>query len=77
MRVVVPTTPSQYFHLLRKQTKREIRKPLVVFTPKSLLRHKLAVSTKDEFLQGEFMEVLPEIDPLDPKKGPTDHLLFG
>ena len=68
MRVVVPTTPAQYFHLLRKQAKREIRKPLIVFTPKSLLRHKLAVSTRNNFLQGEFMEVIPEIDALDPKK---------
>ena len=67
MRVVVPTTPAQYFHLLRKQAKREIRKPLIVFTPKSLLRHKLAVSTKDDFLHGEFMEVIPEVDRIDPK----------
>ncbi|MGE3800555.1 MAG: multifunctional oxoglutarate decarboxylase/oxoglutarate dehydrogenase thiamine pyrophosphate-binding subunit/dihydrolipoyllysine-residue succinyltransferase subunit [Candidatus Kapaibacterium sp.] len=68
MRVVVPTTPAQYFHMLRKQAKREIRKPLIVFTPKSLLRHKLAISTRDEFLHGDFMEVIPEIDAIDPKK---------
>lgn len=67
MRIAVPTTPAQYFHLLRKQTKRVIRKPLVVFTPKSLLRHKLAISTKEDLLHGEFQEVIPETDPIDPK----------
>ncbi len=68
MRIAVPTTPAQYFHLLRKQAKREIRKPLIIMTPKSLLRHRLAVSTKEEFLHGEFRDLIPEIDPLDPKK---------
>lgn len=68
MRIAVPTTPGQYFHLLRKQAKREIRKPLIVFTPKSLLRHKLAVSTKEDLLNGEFLDVIPEIDNINPKK---------
>lgn len=68
MRIAVPTTPAQYFHLLRKQAKREIRKPLVIMTPKSLLRHRLAVSTKEDFLHGEFRDIIPEIDPIDPKK---------
>jgi len=67
MRIAVPTTPAQYFHLLRKQAKRTIRKPLVVFTPKSLLRHRLAVSTKEEILEGEFQEIIPEIDPIETK----------
>ena len=67
MRIAVPTTPAQYFHLLRKQAKREIRKPLIVFTPKSLLRHKLAVSTKEDLQHGQFRELLPEIDDIDPK----------
>ena len=67
MRIAVPTTPAQYFHLLRKQAKRTVRKPLIVFTPKSLLRHKLAISQKEDFLDGEFHEVLPEVDPIDPK----------
>ncbi len=48
MQVVYPTTPSNYFHVLRRQLKREIRKPLIVMTPKSLLRHKRAVSRLDE-----------------------------
>ncbi len=67
MRIAVPTTPAQYFHLLRKQAKRTVRKPLVVFTPKSLLRHKLAISRQEDILEGEFMEIIPEIDPIDPK----------
>jgi 2-oxoglutarate dehydrogenase E1 component len=48
MQVVYPTTPANYFHMLRRQLKREIRKPLIVMTPKSLLRHKRAVSTLAE-----------------------------
>jgi 2-oxoglutarate dehydrogenase E1 component len=48
MQVVYPTTPANYFHVLRRQLHREIRKPLIVMTPKSLLRHKRAVSRLDE-----------------------------
>jgi 2-oxoglutarate dehydrogenase E1 component len=48
MQVVNPTTPANYFHMLRRQLHREIRKPLIVMTPKSLLRHKRAVSRLDE-----------------------------
>ena len=48
MQVVYPTTPANYFHMLRRQLHREIRKPLIVMTPKSLLRHKRAVSRLDE-----------------------------
>jgi 2-oxoglutarate dehydrogenase E1 component len=48
MQVVYPTTPANYFHALRRQLHREIRKPLIVMTPKSLLRHKRAVSRLDE-----------------------------
>jgi 2-oxoglutarate dehydrogenase E1 component len=54
------TTPGQFFHLLRRQVKRPWRKPLVVFTPKSLLRHPEAVSTIDELAQGSFRRVLPD-----------------
>ncbi|MEM9584559.1 MAG: 2-oxoglutarate dehydrogenase E1 component [Pseudomonadota bacterium] len=46
------TTPANYFHILRRQIHRDYRKPLVMMTPKSLLRHKLAVSTKEEFING-------------------------
>ncbi len=54
------TTPGNYFHLLRRQLKRDFRKPLVVFTPKSLLRHPLCVSTIDEFTEGGFREVIDD-----------------
>jgi len=64
IQVVVPSTPAQYFHLLRRQMHRDIREPLVVFTPKSLLRLAAASSRTDEFVRGHFQEVLP--DPNDP-----------
>lgn len=59
------STPAQYFHLLRRQLHRDFRKPLAVMTPKSLLRHKLAVSPVEEFLNGSFFEVLDDtiVDP--------------
>jgi 2-oxoglutarate dehydrogenase E1 component len=52
MQVVYPTTPANYFHVLRRQLHREIRKPLILMTPKSLLRHKRAVSRLDELGEG-------------------------
>ncbi|MCD7098825.1 2-oxoglutarate dehydrogenase E1 component [Stenotrophomonas sp. MMGLT7] len=67
MQVVVPTTPAQCFHMLRRQLKRTTRKPLVVMSPKSLLRHKLAVSTLEELADGEFQQVIPD-KAADPKK---------
>jgi len=66
--VTVPTTPAQIFHLLRRQMMRKLRKPLVVITPKSLLRHKDAVSGLDELTKGGFRTVIGETDKLDPKK---------
>ncbi len=60
MQVVYPTTPAQYFHLLRRQVLRKIRKPLVVMTPKSLLRHPQAVSRLEEFTAGGFHRVIPD-----------------
>jgi len=65
IQVVNVTSPAQYFHLLRRQMKRSFRKPLVVMTPKSLLRHKQAVSSLEEFTDGRFQEVLddPHSDP--------------
>jgi 2-oxoglutarate dehydrogenase E1 component len=68
MQVAVPTTPAQIFHLLRRQMIRLFRKPLIVFTPKSLLRHKEAVSTLDELANGHFQNVIGESDAIDPKK---------
>ncbi|MBL8798129.1 MAG: 2-oxoglutarate dehydrogenase E1 component [Planctomycetia bacterium] len=54
------TTPAQYFHVLRRQMKRGFRKPLILMTPKSLLRHKLATSPIEEFTDGRFREVLDD-----------------
>jgi 2-oxoglutarate decarboxylase len=66
MQVVVPSTPAQYFHVLRRQALREVKKPLVVFTPKSLLRLAAASSPAKEFTEGRFEAVLP--DPKPPKE---------
>jgi 2-oxoglutarate dehydrogenase E1 component len=60
IQVVYPTTPAQYFHCLRRQALRKWRKPLVVMTPKSLLRHSGAVSTLDALADGEFESVIPD-----------------
>ncbi|HUR88729.1 MAG TPA: 2-oxoglutarate dehydrogenase E1 component [Ramlibacter sp.] len=60
MQVVQPTTASQIFHLLRRQMVRPLRKPLVIMTPKSLLRHKDATSPLTEFTKGGFQTVIPE-----------------
>ena len=69
MQVVQPSTPAQMFHLLRRQMIRLFRKPLIVFTPKSLLRHKEAVSDLSELAKGSFHPVLSEKDAtIDPKK---------
>jgi 2-oxoglutarate dehydrogenase E1 component len=65
MRVVYPTTPASYFHLLRWQARGPVEKPLVVFTPKSLLRHPRCVSSLLELAEGRFEPVLgdPGVDP--------------
>jgi 2-oxoglutarate dehydrogenase E1 component len=61
------TTPANYFHALRRQMHRNFRKPLIIFTPKSLLRHKLAVSPLADMAEGsKFRFVIPEIDAIDP-----------
>ncbi len=67
MQVCVPTSPAQIFHMLRRQMMRSFRRPLIVMTPKSLLRHKLAVCTPDDLARGRFHPVLPEVDPLPPE----------
>lgn len=64
MQVCVPTTPAQIFNLLRRQMVRPVRLPLIVMTPKSLLRHKLAVSTLEELAAGRYQLVLREVDDL-------------
>ncbi|MEJ2466072.1 MAG: 2-oxoglutarate dehydrogenase E1 component [Candidatus Thiodiazotropha sp.] len=68
MQVCNPTTPAQIYHLLRRQMIRPYRHPLVVMSPKSLLRHRLATSTKNALIDGEFQNVIDEIDEIDPKK---------
>ncbi|MCF7538950.1 2-oxoglutarate dehydrogenase E1 component [Pseudomonas petrae] len=68
IQVCVPTTPAQIYHLLRRQVIRPLRKPLIVLTPKSLLRHKLAVSTLEDLAHGSFQTVIAEIDTLDAAK---------
>ena len=65
MFVCAPTTPAQLFHLLRRQMLWACRKPLVVMTPKSLLRHRLSVSSLEDLTQGRFQPVLPETEPLE------------
>lgn len=68
MEVCVPTTAAQVFHMLRRQGVRMQRKPLIVMTPKSLLRHKDAASSMEELANGEFKRVIGEIDEIDAKK---------
>ena len=58
MQVCYPTTPAQYFHVLRRQMHRKYRKPLIIMTPKSLLTHEQAVSTESDFTESRFFEVL-------------------
>ena len=65
MFVCAPTTPAQFFHLLRRQMLWPRRKPLVIMTPKSLLRHRNSVSTLEELTQGRFRAFLGEMEPLD------------
>lgn len=67
MQVCVPTTPAQTYHMLRRQMVRPYRKPLIVMTPKSLLRNPLAISSLEELAEGEFQLIIPEIDDIDAK----------
>jgi len=64
MQVCVPSTPAQMFHMLRRQMLRPLRKPLIVMTPKSLLRHPLSVSRLEELSTGGFYSVIDDIDDL-------------
>jgi len=66
LQVVNPTTPAQYFHLLRRQMHRNFRKPLVVMSPKSLLRHRGAVSTAGDLAEGHFRTVIDDPTVRDP-----------
>jgi len=60
LQIVYPTTPAQYFHLLRRQVLRRLRKPLIVMTPKSLLRHPAATSPLEAFSSGRFQRIIPD-----------------
>ena len=60
IQVCIPTTPAQYFHLLRRQMRRSFRKPLIIMTPKSLLRHPLVVSTLGQLAGGSFREIMDD-----------------
>ncbi len=66
IQVCVPSTPAQFYHMLRRQMLRNYRKPLIVLTPKSLLRHKLSTSGLDDLTSGYFHNVVDEIDSLEP-----------
>ncbi len=65
IQVCIPSTPAQMFHLLRRQMLRPMRRPLIVFTPKSLLRSKEAASPLNDFTEGQFKPVIPEMEDLD------------
>ncbi len=60
IQIAIPSTPAQYFHVLRRQVKRNWRKPLVVLTPKSLLRHPNVVSPMSDLADGRFRRILPD-----------------
>jgi 2-oxoglutarate dehydrogenase E1 component len=62
MQVCVPSTPAQMYHMIRRQILRSLRKPLIVMTPKSLLRHEMSVSSLEDLVNGEFATVIDEID---------------
>lgn len=66
--VVVPSTPSQVYNMIRRQSLRPMRRPLIVMSPKSLLRHPLAVSSMEELAEGVFHNVIDEIDDIKPTK---------
>jgi 2-oxoglutarate dehydrogenase E1 component len=68
MQVVTPTTPAQYFHLLRRQIHRKFRKPLIAFTPKGLLRYEPSFSTLDELSEGAFATVMDDPSVSDREK---------
>jgi 2-oxoglutarate dehydrogenase E1 component len=74
MQVCVPSTAGQMYHMLRRQILRPYRKPLIVMSPKSLLRHKLSTTPIEDILSGRFQTVIDEIDPIDRKA--VTRLLF-
>ena len=77
MQVANCTTPANFYHILRRQLHREFRKPLIIFTPKSLLRHPNCVSKLDELAKGKFLEVLDDPEIKDKKQVETLVLCSG
>ena len=67
MQVCIPSTPAQVYHMIRRQALRGMRRPLVVMSPKSLLRHPLAISSLDELANGSFLPAIGEVDEMDAK----------
>jgi len=74
IQICVPSTPAQMFHMIRRQHIRSFRKPLIVMTPKSLLRHKMSVSPISELSSGRFELIIPEIEAIEVKQ--TRRLVF-
>ena len=74
MQVCVPSTPAQMFHMLRRQMLRPFRKPLIVMTPKSLLRHELSVSSLADLSNNSFANIIDEIDEIEPAQ--TQRVVF-
>jgi 2-oxoglutarate dehydrogenase E1 component len=68
MQVCAPTTPAQMFHMIRRQMVRDLRKPLVVMTPKSMLRHRLSTSSLEDLIDGRFQAMIPDATAKDPRK---------
>nr|VFK50990.1 MAG: 2-oxoglutarate dehydrogenase E1 component [Candidatus Kentron sp. TC] len=62
IQICVPSTPAQIFHILRRQMLRPYRKPLIIMSPKSLLRHRLSIATREDLAQGAFQTVIDEVD---------------
>ncbi|UAJ65087.1 2-oxoglutarate dehydrogenase E1 component [Candidatus Schneideria nysicola] len=65
MQICIPSTPAQFYHILRRQILSSIRKPLIIFSPKSLLRHPLSISSLEELANGRFYSVIDDIDTAD------------
>jgi 2-oxoglutarate dehydrogenase E1 component len=74
IQLCIPTTPAQVFHMLRRQIIRPYRRPLVVMTPKSLLRHRLATSPLEAFTDGAFQPIITELEALAPKE--VERIIF-
>ncbi|EDN72527.1 2-oxoglutarate dehydrogenase, E1 component [Beggiatoa sp. SS] len=74
IQVCVPSTPAQFFHMIVRQMRRAYRKPLIVMTPKSLLRHKMSVSHFKDFTEQGFQSVIDETEAIDPQA--VERLIF-